>query len=438
MDPIVHLDDDQPSSPHAAQSSSAPAPERPLRAALSELLGNGEAWRFKDLAARLRHQAAESEVYKELRALIRAGAVRRVRHGVYLTIGPYDWSAPIEAEAGVPVIQSAIYSQLHRLRTVDELRTLLGLPREVVWRSLRALIQSGAVCTGEPLGVFREMTFIRRDQVNATQPAAPTEEESVDRAILESVQEGRLYSAHAVAAHTDILVRTIKLSLRKLSTLGVVRCFVFDDGMYFYLTGPAASEKPAGPAALKPVDIYAELGAVNMATLDVIEQADEGIAATEIGRRLEDVFRGSRNTAARIITKLRRSGLVQLRDSVAAQATLWEATDIGSDVMAIARGAPVTVDKPALPEIRYEVPEDEDQTAYKRLARWILDTMTARNGTVRRRIPVNKRILARSLNITKPHLDRCFRLLAPAGISIEGWDIVIGDVEALRAVLTAE
>jgi hypothetical protein len=444
----VNLQDDQTPSPETADDSATTRAVRPLRAALSELLSNGEAWRFKDLAARLRNEAPESDVYKELRSLIRAGSVRRVRHGVYLAIGPYDWSAPVEAESGVPVIQSALYSQLHRLRTVDELRTLLGLPREVVWRSLRALIQSGAVCTGEPLGVFREMTFIRRDQLNASQPAAVSEEESVDRAILDVVEDGRLYSAHAVAAHVDIVVRAIKLSLRKLATVGVVRCFAFDDGMYFYLTGPvlvrgtSGGEESAEQAAaseparkVKSVDVYAELGAVNVATLNVIESAEEGITALDVGTRLEDVFRGSRNTAARIITKLRRSGLVQLRATESASASIWEATDIGADVMAIARGSAIPAAPASAPEVLYEVREAEDQTAYRRLAQWMLDTMTARNGTVRRRIPVNKRILARSLNITKAHLDRCFRLLAPAGVSIEGWDIVISDVEALRAVL---
>jgi DNA-binding IscR family transcriptional regulator len=341
----------------------------------------------------------------------------------------------VEAEAGVPVIQSALYSQLHRLRTVDELRTLLGLPREVVWRGLRALIQAGAVCTGEPLGVFREMTFIRRDQVNSAQPAGSSNEESVDRAILDCIEAGRLYSAHAVAAQTDILVRSVKLSLRKLSTLGAVRCFVFDDGMYFYLTAAAPHARTAAAPAVKPVDVYAELGTVNMATLDAVEEAGEGITATDLGRRLEDVFRGSRNTAARIVTKLRRSGLVQLRDAGAAGTSLWEATDIGSDVMAIARGHDGPAVPASAPDIRYDVAPDENRSAYLRLAHWILDTMTAKNGTQRRRIPVNKRILARSLNITKPHLDRCFRLLAPAGVSIEGWDIVIGDAEALRAVI---
>lgn len=429
------LQDDQ-GYPHEAAAESGQRDPRPLRVAVAELLSNGETWRFKDLSARLRNDAPESEVYKELRALIRAGSVRRVRHGVYLAIGPYDWSAPVEAESGVPVIQSALYSQLHRLRTVDELRTLLGLPREVVWRSLRALIQSGAVCTGEPLGVFREMTFIRRDQLNASQPALPSEEEGVDRAILDCVAEGHLYSAHAVAAHTDIIVRAVKLSLRKLATVGTVRCFIFDDGMYFYLTGPQPGRADGDAAKpVKPVDVYSELGAVNMATLNVVEAADEGITALDVGNRLDDVFRGSRNTAARIITKLRRSGLVQLRDMAAADASVWEATDIGSDVMAIARGAGVPAAPVAAPAVRYDMPEADDQSAYRRLAQWILETMVARNGSVRRRIPVNKRILARSLNITKAHLDRCFRLLSPAGVSIEGWDIVISDAEALRAVL---
>jgi hypothetical protein len=383
---------DQHQEPEAAHGADAPAPLS-LRGAISQALQNGEAWRFKDLVAHLRQAGTEGEIYKELRALIRAGSVRRVRHGVYLAAGPYDWSAPIEAEAGVPVIQSAIFSQLHRLRTVDELRTVLGLPREVVWRSLRALIQSGAVCTGEPQGVFREMTFIRRDHLATSgTPAAAGAEEEVDRLILSCVTSGPLYSAHAVAAHADILVRAVKLSLRKLSTLGTVRCFAFDDGLYFYLTGGVPPEA-AGKPQVRPVDVSAELGAVNIATLSVIAQTDDGIGAAEIDRRLEDIFRGSRNTAARIITKLRRSGLVQMREGSGGGGTLWEATDIGADVVAIAQADSFGAAGPA------------SDSPHARLGRWIFETVSLRDGARRLRVPINKRILARSLNVPRAELD---------------------------------
>ncbi|MFO1146867.1 MAG: hypothetical protein U1E62_00715 [Alsobacter sp.] len=411
------------------QAGGDPEARLSLRGAISQALSNGEAWRFKDLVAQLRQDGTESEIYKELRALIRAGSVRRVRHGVYLAAGPYDWSAPIEAEAGVPVIQSAIFSQLHRLRTVDELRTVLGLPREVVWRSLRALIQSGAVCTGEPQGVFREMTFIRRDQAARPGASAPAgAEEEVDRLILSCVSPGPLYSAHAVAAHADILVRAVKLSLRKLSTLGTVRCFAFDDGLYFYLTADHAEPVPPDRAPVRAVDVSAELGAVNIATLSVIADADQGIAAVEIDRRLESLFRGSRNTAARIITKLRRSGLVQMREGLGNGGTTWEATDIGVDVVAIAQadsfGAPAAPASPADPP-------------HVRLARWIIDTVSRRDGARRRRVPINKRILARSLNVPRAELDASLQRFETAGLRLDGTDLVVPEAVTLEQLLAS-
>jgi hypothetical protein len=416
--------DDEPD--HASDSN--PTEPLSLRGAISQSLANGEAWRFKDLVARLRHEGTESEIYKELRALIRAGSVRRVRHGVYLAAGPYDWSAPIEAEAGVPVIQSAIFSQLHRLRTVDELRTVLGLPREVVWRSLRALIQSGAVCTGEPQGVFREMTFIRRDAVaRPGTPAPVSAEEEVDRLILSCVRHGPLYSAHAVAAHADILVRAVKLSLRKLSTLGTVRCFAFDDGLYFYVT-EGVSETSDDRDQVRPVDVPAELGAVNIATLSVIASAEDGIGAVQIDRQLEELFRGSRNTAARIITKLRRSGLVQMRDGLGEGGTLWEATDIGVDVVAIAQADTFGTSAG---------PAATSDPAYVRLARWILDTVSLRDGARRRRVPINKRILARSLNVSRAELDASLQRLESGGIVLDGTDLVVPDGVTLDDILAS-
>jgi hypothetical protein len=184
------------------------------------------------------------------------------------------------------------------------------------------------------------------------------------------------------------------------------------------------------------VDLYAEFGVVNLATLGVIAGSEAGMTANGVSRQLEDVFRGSRNTAARIITKLRRSGLLQVRETTPEEGTVWEGTDIGVDLMAMAHGEQVA-GTARHEDVHYEVPEESLGSAHVRLAKWILDTARTPDGALRRRVPVNKRLLSRSLNITVPHLNKCLRVLETYGVSVEGWDLVLADPARLTELAAA-
>jgi hypothetical protein len=117
-----------------------------------------------------------------------------------------------------------------------------------------------------------------------------------------------------------------------------------------------------------------------------------------------------------------------MREGLGAGGTLWEATDIGADVVVIAQSN--TVDAPA-------VLPSATAPAHVRLANWIMDTVAQREGERRRRVPINKRILARSLNVPRAELDASLRRFESAGVRLDGTDLVVPEAATLEDLLAS-
>lgn len=401
-----------------------------MKQQILEVLSDGAAWRFRDLTRKLAADAGESEVYAALKRLLREGSVKRVRHGVYIRSGTYDWTAHLSAPAESPVVRNAILSLLTQPRTPDEIATMLEIRVPVVWQNIRRLVQSGEIRPTDAQGLHAQPHFVSADAPIQHGAGGGTNEELADR-ILGMIADGRVYSAHALAAHAGMSTKLAKQMVGELALQGKLRAFTVDDGLFFWPRSGSPTPR-LGVLPLKPVNILAELGVGSAELLSIIGRSSPA-SAIRLGAAYSSVMNGGKHSVARLLTKLRRAGLIY--PITEADQQLWTLTDAGRDIEeAIWTGkTPLT---PIVSDVMLGPAEQaERQPSVIALAAFLIQSAESMNTSDRLVLPVNKRILCKSLNITISHLNRCIRTLAPFGVTFYGGRFTVDNYRRLAELI---
>lgn len=408
-----------------------------VREGILSRLSDGKAWRFRDISLALGTVATSDVVYRELRRLVAESQVRRIRHGLYIRAGGYDWEHSLKEANASPVIRQAVLSLLDRARSPDEIAALLDLKIATVWLVIRHLVQDGSIAPVDPLGVHVQQRFLTVGSIQAapSRPESATSD-SADRereATIPPLSPGAIYSAHELACYLGVSTRSAKEIIAAESAVGRLRAFSLNDGILFF--SRLANQSLSSEAGqLRPLNFFAELGLDAVTVLNIV--ANRGpVAASELAYEFARQTGRPVNASARFLTKLRRAGFLSATELSSEQ--VWSLTQLGEDISKILDGhAPNELPSVRVDALRYEMPAAEPlNPAVLTLARFVVEAAAFHRRGPSARIPINKALLARSLGISGGHLNRCLRSLQPFGVTYKAGDLIVADVQALARLL---
>ena len=143
-----------------------PPPGADLERALSNLLADGKPWRRKALIEKIHPLATTTKINAALIRMERAGAIRKPRHGVYISS-----IAPTPGEADIPPMNMAVERPSHqrlmpmltKAMSAGDLRERLGVSRQRVDQMLKAMMKDGNVRRFEVAGEGSEYVYIRTE-----------------------------------------------------------------------------------------------------------------------------------------------------------------------------------------------------------------------------------------------------------------------------------
>jgi DNA-binding MarR family transcriptional regulator len=143
-----------------------PHPGADLERALSNLLADGKPWRRKALIEKIHPLATTTKINAALIRMERAGAIRKPRHGVYISS-----IAPTPGEADIPPMNMAVERPSHqrlmpmltKAMSAGDLRERLGVSRQRVDQMLKAMMKDGNVRRFEVAGEGSEYIYIRTE-----------------------------------------------------------------------------------------------------------------------------------------------------------------------------------------------------------------------------------------------------------------------------------
>jgi hypothetical protein len=306
-----------------------------IESLITGLLGDGQAWKGREIVSELSGDVDASLIQAALRRLERRGEVRRIRHGTYMLAGRDGRAAAQERTAAGDLARRAVLARLDEARTRPELEAMLRLPGDTVARALASLLESGEVIRFLPEDGASDPIYAT-PKARSFEPARPVFEPNAGLRLLTALEPGRFHRAADLAPVAIVGQDAVNKLVETLAADGLVASFRMGPSRYVALTeaGHAHPAWTASAPKAPTADLLGDMGPRRAAFLQILATLGSARTVDVTHALADDLFSGPGCSAVQAGQSLAGIGLIEPVGDAGSRQPSYRLTPVGAMVTA--------------------------------------------------------------------------------------------------------